>query len=99
MGAQWLPHNLVSDLQRKAEQIGVCAQFKSGTRQERLASLQAGKPQEPSSRTRGAAIQMSPSEALSLYICPEVLALSRQTDLSLRICPEGPLLCLSLIED
>ena len=48
------------------------AQFSAGVRQEALASLQASKPQQPSSRTRGAALQMCPSEALSLYICPEV---------------------------
>lgn len=55
------------------------AQFSAGVRQDRLASLQTIKPQQPSSRTRGAALQMSPSEALSLYICPEVDPLPHDT--------------------
>lgn len=48
-------------------------QFVPSTKQGRLASLQAAKPQQPTSRTKGAALQMPPSEALSLYLWPEVL--------------------------
>ena len=53
-----------------------CVQFQPNAEQDRLASLQAGKPQQASSRTRGAALQMPASEALCLYICPEVVATS-----------------------
>ena len=51
-------------------------QFQPDTKQERLASLQAGKPQQASSRTRGAALQMPASEVLCLYISPEVIEAS-----------------------
>ena len=52
-----------------------CVQFQPN-KQDRLASLQAGKPQQASSRTRGAALQMPASEVLCLYICPEVIEAS-----------------------
>ena len=51
-------------------------QFQPSTKQDRLASLQASKPQQASSRTRGAALQMPASEVLCLYLCPEVTAAS-----------------------
>ena len=68
----------LASLQAAQAHFIVCVplQFAPGTRHDRLASLQAAKPQQskpqqPTSRTKGAAIQMSPSEALSLYLCPE----------------------------
>ena len=64
-------------------------QFQPNTKQDRLASLQVSKPQQASSRTRGAALQMPASEVLCLYICPEVTKASLSVKVELTTCYWG----------